>query len=55
MFMPGRMRNIEGRRLNHGSYFPEEPKTEKELEPLKEQGTTSTPNKSGKEAERDAV
>ena len=55
MFMPGRMRNIEGRRLNHGSYFPEEPKKEKEMESTKEQRTTPTPDKSKKEAERDAV
>ena len=55
MFMPGRMRNIEGRRLNHGSHIPEEPKTEKELESTKEQGTTATPDKSKKEAERNAI
>ena len=55
MFMPGRMRNIEGRRLNHGSYFPEEPKTEKEVESIKEQGSTSMPDESKKEAKRGAV
>ncbi len=55
MFMPGRMRNLEGRRLNNGSYFPQEPKTEKAMESIKEQGTTPTPDKSKKEAKRDAV
>lgn len=53
MFMPGRMRNLEGRRLNHGSSIPEKPKTEKKPETATEVKTNQ--NGSKEERKGDAI